>query len=161
MSNWKTVDRCKVCEHIYYEHTTMGCPDCGANNFKKIQTSSNLYYGNRKVVAQGIPCDDNLEKVMVRKRFLRGWEVKEVYRPPVPPRKNVQIEFPKEDEPRILELCKDYLDDTWIIVETSKTKQCKYRQLKIIESKRIGEFYITTYFTDKKEQTSFYEMIFL
>ena len=141
MSNWKTVDRCKICGHIYHDYTTMGCPSCGAKNFKKISGITNMYVGSRKVVSQGIHCNDNLEQVMIRKSLFRGWEIKEV-EPNMQRKCKVEYTAPKfesdlleltsEDEPKILELCKDYLAGTWVITEISKTDKTKFKKLNII-----------------------------
>lgn len=76
MSKWKTVDRCKNCGHIYYDYTTIRCPDCGTENYKKVPAPSNMYCGNRKVAFQAVSTNEHLEKVMVRKRFFYGWEIK-------------------------------------------------------------------------------------
>lgn len=144
MREWITAYRCGFCKHIYYNKEFRFdkiCPKCGHKNY-----FDNPWPG------------DHLEYVLIRKRLFHGWEVKEV-EPNMQRKCRIKYTAPKfesdllkltsMDEPKILELCKDYLAGTWIIVETSKKHQTKYRQLKIIQNKKIGDFYVTTYLTDK------------
>lgn len=143
-TQWITAYRCGFCKHIYYNKEFRFddiCPKCGHKNYL-----DNQWPGN------------HLEYVLIRKRLFHGWEAKEV-EPNMQRKCRIKYTAPKfesdllrltqEDESKILELCKDYLAGTWIIVETSKKQKTKYRQLKTIQNKKVGEFYITTYLTDK------------
>jgi len=145
MKEWITAYRCGFCKHIYYNKEFRFdkiCPKCGHKNYL-----DNPWPG------------DHLEYVLIRKRLFHGWETKEVelnmqrkcrIKYTAPKFESDLLKLTSEDEPKILELCKDYLAGTWIIVEYSKVQQTKYRQLKVINSEKAGEFYITTYLTDKK-----------
>lgn len=147
-AKWKTVDRCVKCGYIYYEYTTMKCPKCGAENYVRMPPLPNMYIGGRKVKSQCISDDRNLEKIMVRKRLFNRWEIKETNNI-LATKKHVDIKFPQQDENQVLELSKNYLAGTWIVVEVSKKSKTKYKQIKIIESKKVNDSYITTYETDK------------
>lgn len=146
---WITAYRCGFCKHIYYNKEFRFdkiCPKCGHKNYL-----DNPWPG------------DHLEYVLIRKRLFHGWEVKEVD-PNM--QRNCRIKYisPKfesdllkltsDDEPKILELCKDYLAGTWIVVEISKDATTKYNVIKTLDEKVVNGFYITTYTTDKKEPIS-------
>ena len=54
----------------------------------------------------------------------------------------------------ILELVKDYLEGTWIIVEMTKSSNPTFYDLEMIESKKINEYNLFTYVTDKRKPVS-------